>query len=178
MSMALLPRFPFSSSRQSQRLFRLLCRQEPCECRMNSYLLATATLMRSTYQAFCALFCMFMPLRLKMRSLRLPRAHSTFQFGTSVLSWSVSQVTIKSLQIGGPFEDFASFSAAMIEFCVKLIENHQECVWLIDLVCPLRALSECLKNDSLRMEEWNLNDMKFVLNKTRSHFGKPTILPI
>lgn len=48
------------------------------------------------------------------------------------------QVTLESLQIGGPFKDSASFSAAMIE-------NHQLCMWLIDLVCPMRALSECLR---------------------------------
>lgn len=88
------------------------------------------------------------------------------------------QVTLESLQIGGPFKDFASFSTAMIDFCVNLIENHQISMWLIDLVCPMRALSECLKNDHMRMEEWNPNDTKFVLNKTRSHFGKPTMLAI
>lgn len=88
------------------------------------------------------------------------------------------QVSLESLQIGGPFKDFASFSAAMIDFCVNMIENHQKCVWLIDLVCPMRALSGCLKNDHSKVEDWNLNDTKFILNETRSHFGKPAILAI
>lgn len=84
------------------------------------------------------------------------------------------RVAPESLHIGGPFEDFASLSAAMIDFCVKLTEQHQECHWLSDLVWTMQALSETLKNDRLKVEEWKLNDTKLVLNQTRSHFGKHT----
>lgn len=84
------------------------------------------------------------------------------------------RVTPESLHIGGPFKDVASFSAAMLDFCVKLIEQHQECRWLSDLVWTMQVLSETLKTDHLKVEEWNLNDTKLVLNQTRSHFGKRT----
>lgn len=87
------------------------------------------------------------------------------------------QVTLESLEIGGPFGSFTSFSAAMNDHCVYVIENHTGCTWLRDLVPRLNALSHFLRYDHARVEELRLNDMKLVPMHPNLSFCKSPLVP-
>lgn len=81
----------------------------------------------------------------------------------------------EALQIGGPFPNFAYFSAAIIYHCVDVIRNHAECAWLRDLVPRLHAFSRVLNFNPARVAELKLNDTKHVIVHPYLHFGKRTI---
>lgn len=84
-------------------------------------------------------------------------------------------VDLETLEIGGPFADFTSFIAAILDHCAYVIDNHADCAWLRELVPRVNGVTDLLRNEPEIVEDLELNETKLIPFHSNLHFGKSTM---